>query len=112
MVTFVTAAQLCVLPTLITTASCLMLSVRALGGTTGFAIYQAVFQSALSQLRSNISKALIGAGLPGASVPAVLPAIIAQYTSGLSAIMEVTPDIIEAGTNAFRTTYKAGFHNV
>ncbi|KAH6653114.1 major facilitator superfamily domain-containing protein [Truncatella angustata] len=112
MVTLVTAAQLCVPPSLITIASCLMLSVRALGGTMGFAIYQAVFQSALSQLHTNIGEALVSAGLPRAAIPDVLPAITAQNTTGLLTLQGVTPEIVEAGTSALRATYRSGFHNV
>jgi MFS family permease len=62
LVTLVTAAQLCVPHELITTASCLLISVRSFGGTIGIAVYQAVFTSAMSHLGDNIASAAVGAG--------------------------------------------------
>lgn len=62
LVAIVTAAQLCVPHALITTASCLLISVRSLGGTIGIAIYQAVFTSGMSHLGDNVAQAVVGAG--------------------------------------------------
>lgn len=62
LVAIVTAAQLCVPHALITTASCLLISVRSLGGTIGIAIYQAVFTLGMSHLGDNIARAAVAAG--------------------------------------------------
>lgn len=112
LVTLVTAAQLCVPPALVTISSCLMLSVRALGGTVGFAIYQAVFESALSHLEDNITQAALGAGLPPASVPQFLAWQTSHNESSLLTIAGVNTTIVEAATVAMRSTYKSGFYNV
>jgi hypothetical protein len=63
LVAIVTAAQLCVPHTLITTASCLLISFRSLGGTIGIAIYQAVFSSGMSHLGDNVAQAAVSAGM-------------------------------------------------
>ncbi|KAI2638697.1 major facilitator superfamily domain-containing protein [Hypomontagnella submonticulosa] len=112
LVTLVVAAQLCVPHSLITIASCLMLSVRGLGGTIGFALFQAVFQSQVSLLGDNIAQAVAGAGLPSGSVAEFVTDFTAQNSTGLLAVPGVTPEIIAAGTEAFRETYKLGFYNV
>lgn len=112
LVTLVTAAQLCVPPALVTISSCLMLSIRALGSTVGFAIYQAVFQSALSHLDKNIKQAALGAGLPPASIPDFVACLTASNETSLLTIPGANITIVEAATIASRSTYKSGFYNV
>ncbi|KAH8659954.1 major facilitator superfamily domain-containing protein [Xylariales sp. PMI_506] len=111
-VTLVTAAQLCVPHALISTASCLLISVRSLGGTIGISIYQAVFLSKMNHLGDNIAAAVVSAGLPETSIPDFITYLTAQNTTGLVTVPGVTPDIIEAGAGALLGTYASGFRLV
>lgn len=113
LVTLVTAAQLCVPPALITISSCLMLAVRALGGTVGFAVYQAVFQSAVNHLDDNIAEAALAKGLPPASVSELIEYYrVPRDKSTIPEIFGVNSGIAEAAAAAMSDTYQSGFYNV
>ncbi|KAK8080849.1 Efflux pump FUS6 [Apiospora hydei] len=112
LVTLVTAAQLCVPASLVTISSCLMLSIRSLGGTVGFAVYQAVYQSAMSHLDENIAQAGIAEGLPQESVPDFVSYAKERDKSDLPSIPGMNESIVEAGAVALRSTYKSAFYNV
>ncbi|KAH6658528.1 major facilitator superfamily domain-containing protein [Truncatella angustata] len=112
MVAIVTAAQLCVPHALITTASCLLISVRSLGGTVGIAIYQAVFRLGMSHLGDNIAEAAITAGLPASSVLDFVTDLVGQDSTALLTVPGVTPNIIGAGAAALFDTYAASFKSV
>lgn len=129
LVAIATAAQLCVPHGLITTASCLLISVRSLGGTIGVAIYQAVFTSGMSHLGDNVAQAVVAAGmlprvsspiiynsfvigLPTSFIPYLITDLIAQNTTALLTVPGVSPDIIGAGAAALLDTYAASFKNV
>ncbi|KAI8951100.1 major facilitator superfamily domain-containing protein [Xylaria longipes] len=113
LVTLVTAAQLCVPPALVTISSCLMLAVRALGGTVGFAVYQAVFQSVVSHLDDNIAEAALAKGLPPAFVSELVDYYrVSRDESTIPGIPGVNSAIAEAAAAAMRNTYQSGFYNV
>ncbi|KAI1108565.1 major facilitator superfamily domain-containing protein [Nemania sp. NC0429] len=113
LVILVTAAQLCVPPALITISSCLVVAARALGGTVGFSVYHAVFQSAVSHLDNNIAEAALAKGLPPASVSKVVEYYrVARNTSTVPDIPGVNSVIAEAAAVALKKTYQSGFYNV
>lgn len=107
------AAQFSTLPELIAIASGLMIAVRALGGTVGLAIYNAIFNSAMSQnVASKIAAATLPLGLPETSLGPLIGALIAHNATALAEIPGADPDIIEAGNEALLDAFTIAFRNV
>ena len=107
------AAQFSTLPELIAIASGLMISVRSLGGTVGLAIYNAIFNSAMSQhVASNIAAATLPLGLPETSLGALIGALVAHNATALAEIPGADLDIIEAGNEALLDAFTVAFRHV
>ncbi|KAH8198323.1 hypothetical protein TruAng_007525 [Truncatella angustata] len=112
--TLVTAAQLSTPPELIAEASGLMLSARSLGGTIAIAIYNALFNNEIAHMGENIASAAISDGLSSEYVEDFVTVLSAQSKNqtALLAIPGVTPQIVEAGTQALLDTYVQAFRHV
>jgi len=88
----------------LSTATGLAFSARAIGGAFGSAVLDAVINSKIaSSWASKVTEAAVSAGLPSASVPALLKAL----TSGedLDAVPGITPASIGAAANASHWAY-------
>jgi hypothetical protein len=108
--TIMVAAQLCTPPDLIAETSALVLSTRALGGTIGLAINNALFNSTLAvQIPKKIAAAVIPLGLPPTSIGALIEALTTQNSALLAKIPKITPKIIGAAANALLQAYSLGF---
>ncbi|KAH8666567.1 major facilitator superfamily domain-containing protein [Xylariales sp. PMI_506] len=110
--TLITVAQLSTPAELISVASGLIISLRSLGGTIGLAIYNALFNHQMGKLGDNIANAVIPAGLPPSDVGAFIGALTARNETALGLIDGITPQIIEAGSDALLDTYVAAFRVV
>jgi hypothetical protein len=129
LITLVTVAQLSTPPEQISLASGLLISIRSLGGTIGFAICMypypktiltqeltmidnAVFVAAMKNLGPNVGHATLEAGLPPTSIPEFVTNLLGQNTTALVAVPGVDPSIIGAGAGALLDAYSIAFRNV
>ncbi|KEF56917.1 uncharacterized protein A1O9_07107 [Exophiala aquamarina CBS 119918] len=109
----VVAAQLSTPARLISTGTGLLIATRALGGSVGLAIFNALFNSTVQKnLVSKILAAIIPLGLPEASVEPFVSALAARNEELLAKVPGVTPDIIEAGLQGMLDAYGLAFRNV
>jgi MFS family permease len=107
------AAQLSTPKELVALASGLIISFRSFGGSVGLAINSAIFSSTLSSnLPKKIAEATLPLGLPPASLLGFIGALAAGNVTAVEKVSGVTPQIIEAGTNALRDAYSIAFRNV
>lgn len=105
-------AQLCTPPSLISTASALIIAVRALGGTVGLAIDTAIFNSALStEIPEKIAAAALPLGLPPSSLGMLIGGLTAHDEEILAHVPGITPQIISAASQALVRAYGVGFRN-
>lgn len=110
--TLVTVAQLCTPPHLIAVASGIIISVRSLGGTIGIAIYNAIFLDQVLKVPENVAAAVVPLGLTNGKLGRFVSALQSHNQTQLQSIPGVTPEIIEAGTNALLDTFLKGFRHV
>ncbi|KAK4140053.1 putative siderophore iron transporter protein [Dichotomopilus funicola] len=110
--TLIVVAQLSTPPELISVASGLFISVRSLGGNVGLAVYNAVFNDAMSRLEQNAREVVVPDGLPASSIPSFVAALVKRNETALRGIQGATPEIIESGTNVLLNTYVVAFRNV
>ncbi|KAK4189070.1 major facilitator superfamily domain-containing protein [Podospora australis] len=110
--TLVTVAQLSTPPELISIASGIIISVRSLGGTVGLAIYNALFNSAMSHVGDNIADAAVPAGLPPGNLGLFIGALVTRNATALASIPGATPNVIGAGATALLDTFLSAFRNV
>lgn len=110
--TLITAAQLSTPPELISVASGLIISVRSLGGTIGLAIYNALFNDAMGDVGHNIADAVLPKGLAPQNLGPFIKALTERNTAALTAIPDVTPEMIGAGADALADTFLTAFHHV
>lgn len=105
-------AQLCTPPSLISSASALIIAVRSLGGTVGLAINTAIFNSALStEIPSKIAAAALPLGLPPTSLGMFIGGLTTHNETILAHVPGATPQIIGAGANALVRAFGVGFRN-
>ncbi|TID25717.1 putative siderophore iron transporter [Venturia nashicola] len=91
---------------LIATATAVTTSARSVSGTAFTAIYAAALNDRLTRkLPMYIAAAALRAGLPLASVPAFVKALIAKETAALPNISGVTPAIIQAGVGGLKQAF-------
>ena len=108
-----TAAQLSAPSDLISLASGLMVGVRTLGGSIGFAVFNAIFNSSISKyLGPDIAAAVLPLGLSPKVLPAFVGALASNNQKALIQIPGVTPQIIGAGVHALKTAYLHAFRYV
>jgi len=112
LVSLITLAQIATPPEHIAVASGLVIGLRSLGGSVGLAIYNALFNDAMSHVGDNIAKAAIMAGLPKESVGMFIGALMAHDDELMSKVPGVKPQIIGAGAQALLQTFASGFKNV
>lgn len=106
------AAQLDTPPELISTTSGLMTAVRSLGASIGLAINNAIINSTLSKnLVPKVAAATLPLGLPQASLPALITALLADNSSALQSIPGVTPAVAIAALAALKDAYGVAFRN-
>ena len=111
--TLVTAAQFATPRELIAITSGLMISIRALGGSVGLAIYQAIFTHEISSnLGPKVAKAVLPLDFPASSLSQFIPALINHDDAALKSIPGVTPDVIQAGVGAVMQTFVIAFRYV
>ncbi|KAK7751976.1 hypothetical protein SLS62_006119 [Diatrype stigma] len=110
--TLVTVAQLSTPPELISIASGLIISVRSLGGTIGIAIYNALFNDAMSIIGTNISNAAAPKGLSPGDMDVFISAVKNHNDTMLASIPGITPEAVQAGNTAILNTYVQAFQNV
>ena len=101
-----TATQLSVPHSLITTATAITVSARSVAASASAAIYIAIFSPRVkSRLPAYVAQAVIVAGLPQSSVPAFVGDIALGNIAGLSSIPGATPAIIIAGIAAYKQAF-------
>ncbi|KAK4034555.1 putative siderophore iron transporter protein [Parachaetomium inaequale] len=110
--TLITVAQLSTPPELISIASGLFIGVRSLGGTVGLAIYNAVFNEAMSRVGQNVGDTVVPEGLAVDDLPAFVAALVKRNETALLGIRGVTPEIIDSGVTALLDTYVVSFRHV
>lgn len=109
----VVIAQLSTPPELIATGTSLMIAVRSCGGTIGLAIYNAVFNAAVSaHLGPNISKAALSHGLPPSSLPDLISALAREDYTAVQLVPGINYEIIEISVVALKEAFNVGFRNV
>jgi len=109
----VVVAQLSIPPELIATGTSLMLAIRAAGGTVGLAIYNAVFNAALSHnLGPKISQAALSQGLPASSLPQLINGLAHEDYAAVQSVPGITPTIIQVSVVALKNAFNIGFRNV
>ena len=109
----VVIAQLSIPPELIATGTSLMIAVRASGGTVGLAVYNAVFNAAVSaHLGPNISKAALSHGLPPSSLPQLIGALASQDFAAVQRVPGINYEIIQVSVVALKEAFNLGFRNV
>jgi hypothetical protein len=98
----------CVCPDdLIGTVSALMVSLRYIGASIGYAVYFSLLDRKLADvLRPNIAIAAIEAGLPPNQAPGFIVALLGPNTTALAGYPLT---IVEAGELAVKTSYQEGF---
>lgn len=111
--TFVTAAQFAAPPELIAVTSGLTLSIRALGGGLGLAIFNAIFAHGLSSnLVPKITSAVTKLGLSSESAAELVAGLTAGNAAAVAAIPGVTDAIVAAAALAFKQAYIIAFRYV
>lgn len=106
-------AQLSTPAQLISSASALVIMVRAFGSTIGLAINNALFNSALStEIPKRVAAAVIPLGLPAESLGMLIGALTTNDEALLAATPGITPAIIAAAGNAITLAYGIGFRNL
>ena len=109
----IVAVQLSTPPELIAPATALAIAARASGGSMGVAVYNAIFNGALSDnLAAKISSAAMSHGLPPSSIGQLIMALSTQDRVALVNIPGITPEIIQASTIALKEAFNIGFRNV
>ncbi|KEF54581.1 uncharacterized protein A1O9_09023 [Exophiala aquamarina CBS 119918] len=106
------AAQLGTPPELIGLATGLMVASRGVGGVLALAINNAIFNARLSTLGSKIADATLPLGLPPASLPSLITALMTHDDALLENVEGVTQQIIVAGGSAVLGVYERGFRDV
>jgi hypothetical protein len=102
----VTGLQLATPHHVVTTATALFVSSRAIAAAVFTAIYAAAFQTRLKdKLPAYIAKAVVQAGLPLTSVPAFIEALATGDVAALPKIPGVTSAIIAAGITALKQAF-------
>ena len=105
--------QLSTPPKLIAPATALAIATRAIGGSMGVAVYNAIFNGALSaNLAPKISHAALSHGLPPSSLGQLIGALTTQNQAALANIPGITPQIIQASATALKQAFNVGFRNV
>ncbi|KAL8279780.1 hypothetical protein RQP46_007875 [Phenoliferia psychrophenolica] len=103
-------AQLDVPPHLVGTASTLLGSIRALGGVIGTSVSTSIFSVKFtSAIPVYLPPALVAAGLPEASIPAFIKAVIAGSPAGFAKIPGISPTIIASGVTAYKAAFAHSF---
>lgn len=109
----VTTGQMSTPPGLIATASGLILTARALGGSVSLPVYTAILNSELSKhLGPQIAERVLPLGLSADDLPAFINALAGNNREALVSIPGVTPDVIAAGLLGLRTAYRLGFRGI
>ena len=102
----VTGLQLATPHHVITTATALFVSSRAIAASVFTAVYAAAFAARFKEkLPAYVVKAVVTAGLPLASVPAFIEALATSDVAALPKIPGVTPTIIAAGSVAAKQAF-------
>jgi Fungal trichothecene efflux pump (TRI12) len=86
------------------------LSIRFIAGNIGYAIYYNVFYNRLVfVLPKNVIAAVIPAGLPQASAPSFVSALLTKNLTLIAEVKGVTPKVILAAQEAVLNSYVDGF---
>ncbi|KAM6538191.1 hypothetical protein FALCPG4_000074 [Fusarium falciforme] len=105
-------AQLSTPPDLISTSSALVITCRAIGGTVGLAVCNAIFTSAMgTEVPHKIAAAVLPLGLPSSSLGLLVEALITQDYAALAKIPGVTTTITDAASDALVSAYGVAFRN-
>jgi hypothetical protein len=99
-------------PELISIASGLFISVRSLGGTVGLAIYNAIFNEAMTKLGRNVGEAVVPKGLAVEDVPGFVAALASRNETAVRATPGITLEIVNSGVAALLDTYVVAFRHV
>ena len=106
LILIITAVQLAVPHSLISTASAATVSSRSVSASVASSIYVAIFTSRLTKrLPVAVGGAAVQAGLPASSVPAFVGDIASGAIPALSSVPGVTPAIVAAGIQAFKVAF-------
>lgn len=96
------------------TAAGLAGSSRSAISTVASTIYTVVLTARLGKtIPTQVPAALIGAGLPASSVASYMTAIAAGGSAkALAAVKGLTPEIVAAGTRAYRVAYSDSYRTI
>lgn len=109
----VVIAQLSIPNELIATGTSLVLAIRACGATIGLAIYNAIFNAALSaNIGPKVTKAALSHGLPPSSLGRFINGLAHEDYAALQSVPGANRQIIEASVVALKEAYLVGFRNV
>ncbi|KAK5056233.1 hypothetical protein LTR84_012786 [Exophiala bonariae] len=109
----ISVAQFATPPSMIATATGLLVTMRNLGGAVGLAVYKAVFTHTLSSnLSRRVSEAVLPLGLPASSLKPLITALVTHDTTGISRVPGISKSIIAAGGHAVLEAYSAAFRHV
>lgn len=109
----ISAAQFATPPSMIATATGLLVTMRNLGGAVGLAIYKAIFTHTLSlNLGRKVSEAVLPLGLPSSSLKPLIAGLTTHNTTALSEVPGISKSIIAAGSHAILEAYSAAFRYV
>lgn len=110
--TLIAVAQVSTPPELISIASGLFISVRSLGGTVGLAVYNAIFNEAMTNLGENVGEAVVSKGLAVEDVPGFVAALASRNETAVRAVPGITLEIVNSGVAALLDTYVVAFRHV
>ncbi|KAL2782938.1 major facilitator superfamily domain-containing protein [Aspergillus keveii] len=105
-------AQLSTPADLISIVSGLMISARALGGTVGLAVNNAIYNSATTTyIPKKVAAASIPLGLPQSSLGMLIQGLTSQNQTLVQKVPGITPQIVSAAEAALTEAYGIGFRN-
>ena len=88
-------------------------SARSTISTIGSTIYQVVLQARLkTTIPRRVAPAVTSAGLPTTLVPAFITALTAATPQAFASIQGITPEIIAAGTEAYKYAHSDAYRTV
>lgn len=110
--TTTTCAQLSTPPSLIATASAIIVSARSLGAAVGVAVNNAIFNGALSDnVPKRVADAVLPLGFPASGLESLIPALMSGDADVALGVSGATPSIVSAGLLGLKKAYVVAFRS-